>query len=180
MRKAQKILHAEIYFVSFRRVGGSLDLLGTVPRANVFTLRDDSLWHLAIDTFAFLIWTRRKNIDTVIDLELFSRFTALLTGFSGADRRVGFHRIHNEGLYRGSMLSHRVAYNPHIHIAKNFIAMVDALLVAEPTQYYAKTVIGDDEIALAQCGRPTPPATPSPRASANACRAMRAMPSVLC
>src|SRR5476651_1608303 len=134
MRKAQQKLNAELYFVSFRRVGGSLDLLGTVPRANVFTLRDDSLWHLALDTLAFLIWTRRKNIDTVIDLELFSRFTALLTGFSGADRRVGFHRIYNEGLYRGGMLSHRVAYNPHIHIAKNFIAMVDALLAAEPTQ----------------------------------------------
>ncbi len=149
MRKAQQKLNAELYFVSFRRVGGSLDLLGTVPRANVFTLRDDSLWHLALDTLAFLIWTRRKNIDTVIDLELFSRFTALLTGFSGADRRVGFHRIHNEGLYRGDMLSHRVAYNPHIHIAKNFIAMVDALLVAEPTQYYAKTLIGDDQLAIA-------------------------------
>jgi ADP-heptose:LPS heptosyltransferase len=148
MRKAQQKLNAELYFVSFRRVGGSLDLLGTVPRANVFTLRDDSLWHLALDTFGFLIWTRRKNIDTVIDLELFSRFTALLTGFSGAERRVGFHRIHNEGLYRGDMLSHRVAYNPHIHIAKNFIAMVDALLVAEPTQYYAKTLIGDDQLAI--------------------------------
>ena len=43
----------------------------------------------------------RNGIDTVIDLELFSRFTALLTGLSGADRRVGFHRFHNEGLYRG-------------------------------------------------------------------------------
>src|SRR5882757_5120946 len=135
MRRAREKLGAELYFVIFARNVGSLDLTGEFPPANVFTIRDTSLFHLARDTLAFLAWTRRNAIDTVIDLELFSRFTALLTGFSGADRRVGFHRFHQEGLYRGSMLSHRVAYNPHIHIAKNFIAMVDALLVAEPTQY---------------------------------------------
>jgi len=148
MRKARKRLGAELFFVSFLRNGESLDLLGTVPHANVFTLRDDSLWHLALDTLSFLVWTRRKNIDTVIDLELFSRFTALLTGFSGADRRIGFHRFHDEGLYRGSMLTHRVPYNSHIHIAKNFIVLVDALLTTEPMQAYSKTLIGDEQIVI--------------------------------
>jgi len=47
------------------------------------------------------------------------------------------------------MLSHRVAYNPHIHIAKNFIALIDALLAAAPTVPYSKTLIGDDEIKVA-------------------------------
>jgi len=148
MRKAQEQLGAELFFVSFRRNGDSLDLFGTIPRRNVFTLRDDSLWHLALDTLSFLVWTRRKNIDTVIDLELFSRFTALLTGFSGADRRVGFHRFHNEGLYRGSMLTHRVPYNPHIHIAKNFVVLVNALVAVEPMQAYSKTLIGDDQLVI--------------------------------
>jgi ADP-heptose:LPS heptosyltransferase len=64
----------------------------------------------------------------------------------GADRRVGFYRFHQEGLYRGEMLTHRVSYNPHIHIAKNFIALIDALLAKTPTVPYAKTRIGDDEI----------------------------------
>jgi ADP-heptose:LPS heptosyltransferase len=146
MRKAREQLPAELFFVIFARNVGSLDLLGTFPAANVFTIRDTSLWHLAWDTLAFLVWTRRKRIDAVIDLELFSRYTALLTGFCGADRRVGFYRFHNEGLYRGEMLTHRVAYNPHIHIAKNFIALVDALLAAEPTIPYSKTLIEDAEI----------------------------------
>lgn len=146
MRKAQEKLAAELFFVIFTRNVGSLDLLGTFPAANVFTIRDTSLWHLALDTVAFLVWTRRKGIDTVVDLELFSRYTALLTGLSGASRRVGYHRFHQEGLYRGEMLTHRVAYNPHIHIAKNFIALVDALLAPAPTVPYAKTVIADAEI----------------------------------
>jgi ADP-heptose:LPS heptosyltransferase len=84
----------------------------------------------------------------VIDLELFSRFTALLTGFSGASTRVGFHPFFNEGLYRGSMLTHEVAYNPHIHIAKNFIALVNAVLAPSPQIPYSKTVIDDREIRL--------------------------------
>ena len=148
MRKARARLDAELFFVIFKRNAASLDLLGTVPRANIRTIREDSLVALAIDTLSFLVWTRRQNIDTVIDLELFSRFTALLTGLSGAANRVGFHRFHNEGLYRGEMLSHRVAYNPHIHIAKNFIALVNALLSAKPEVPYSKTAIGDDELSL--------------------------------
>ncbi len=146
MRKARERLGAELFFVIFRRNVGSLDLVGTIAPANIFTIRDTSIIHLAWDTLAFLIWTRRKRIDTAVDLELFSRFTALITGFSGASRRVGFYRFHNEGLYRGEMLTHRVTYNPHIHIAKNFIALVDALLAVTPTVPYAKTLIGDEEI----------------------------------
>jgi ADP-heptose:LPS heptosyltransferase len=147
MRKARE--RTELFFVIFARNAGSLDLTGEFPAANVFTIRDTDLFHLAFDTLAFLAWTRRNDIDTVVDLELFSRFTALLTGLSGADRRVGFHRFHNEGLYRGEMLTHRVAYNPHIHVAKNFIALVNALFAAAPEVPYSKTIIGDDELTVA-------------------------------
>jgi len=149
MRKARARLNAELYFVIFTQNAGSLDLTRTISRENVFCIRNTSLWDLALDTLKFLLWTRRNQIDTVVDLELFSRFTALLTGFSGANRRVGFYRFHNEGLYRGEMLTHRVAYNPHIHIAKNFIALIDALLSDTPTIPYSKTLISNDELTIA-------------------------------
>jgi ADP-heptose:LPS heptosyltransferase len=145
MRKARAQLSAELYFVIFKRNVGSLQLVGTISPDNIFTISDASIFTLARDTLAFLLWTRRNGIDTVVDLELFSRFTALLTGFAGSDRRVGFYRFHQEGLYRGEMLTHRVTYNPHIHVAKNFIALIDALLAPKPTVPYAKTVIGDDQ-----------------------------------
>jgi len=142
MRRAREKLGADVYFVIFARNVGSLELTGDFPAANVFTIRDTSLFHLALDTLRFLAWTRATEIDTVIDLELFSRFTALLTGFSGADRRVGFYRFHQEGLYRGEMLTHRVAYNSHIHIAHNLIALVESL--ALPAQVpYTKARIDD-------------------------------------
>jgi len=157
LRKARDRAGAELYFVIFAQNADSLAFTGTIERRNVFTIRSGSLWGLALDTLAFLWWTRRNGIDTVVDLELFSRFTGLLTGLCGADRRAGFYRFHNEGLYRGEMLTHRVAYNPHIHISKNFIALVDALLSETPTVPYSKTIIGDDELTIS--AQPVSPAT---------------------
>ena len=168
MRKARGRFPAELYFVIFARNVGSLELLGTFPPDNIFTISDRSLFALARDTLAFLRWTRRKGIDTVVDLELFSRFTALICGWCGADRRVGFYRFHNEGLYRGEMLTHRVAYNPHIHIAKNFIALIDALLAAAPTVPYSKTLIGDDQMKVEI-------APPSPQARQRVLERIRAL-----
>ena len=148
MKKARALWDAELFFVIFSDNRGSLDFLKTIPDGNIFTLRVDSLWHLALDTLRFLLWTRRIGIDTAIDLELFSRFTALLTGLSGARLRAGYHRFHNEGLYRGEMLTHRVAYNPHIHIAKNFIALINALAAPKAEVPYSKTFIADEEIRI--------------------------------
>ncbi len=148
LRKARTRLGAELFFAIFACNRASLDLLGTVPPENVFVLRERNLFVLALDTLRFLHWTRRHDIDTVIDLELFSRFTALLTGASGATNRVGFHRFCGEGLYRGEMLTHRVAYNPHLHIAKNFIALVNSLLAEKPELPYCKQPVSDEELAL--------------------------------
>jgi len=145
---ARETASAELFFAIFTRNVGSLELLGSFPPENIFTISDRSIFSIAYGALAFLLWARRKGIDTVVDLELFSRFTALLTGLCGADRRIGFHRFHQEGLYRGEMLTHRVTYNPHIHIAKNFIALIDALFAPAPQLPYSKTRIGDDQIAV--------------------------------
>lgn len=148
MKKAKALWDAELFFVIFADNRGSLDFLRTIPDGNIFTLRIDSLFHFGRDTLRFLLWTRRHKIDTAIDLELFSRATALLTAMSGARLRAGYHRFHNEGLYRGEMLTHRVAYNPHIHIAKNFIALINALASPAAETPYSKTAILDEEIRI--------------------------------
>jgi len=148
MRLAGKLWGADLYFLIFAGNAASLALLQTVPKDNVFTIREDSLATVVADTVRFLGWARQRGIDTVFDLELFSRYTALLTALSGAANRVGFYRFHNEGLYRGELLTHRVAFNPHQHIAKNFIALVQAAASPAEEVPYTKTQIGDDAIAL--------------------------------
>lgn len=148
MRKLQDRTNCLLYFLIFRKNKPSLGLLATVPDDHILTIREDSLLSLVKDTFRFLAWARKNRIDTVVDLELFSRFTALLTGFSGAANRVGFYSFNNEGLYRGNMMTHKVLYNPHIHIAKNFVALVNAVLSKRAETPYSKTQIPDSEIRL--------------------------------
>ena len=149
MRKIQKTANAALYFVIFKANAASLRLLGTVPERNVFTIDESNLFSLVIDSVRYLFWTRKNKIDTVIDLELFSRYSALLTGLSGARNRVGFHAFYNEGLYRGSMLTRKVSYNPHMHIAKNFISLINAALSDKTETPFSKKTIRNDEIKLA-------------------------------
>lgn len=152
MRMAQA-KGAELHFVIFKKNAASLGLLNTIPAENVFTLASDGLFTLARDTLRFLVWCRRRRIDTTIDLELFARVTALLSGLSGARTRVGFHAFYNEGLYRGNFMTHPVAYNPHIHIAKNFVALVHSAYAETPQRPYSKQRVTDADIRLAQAPR---------------------------
>ncbi len=159
LQKAKRELGAELFFLIFEKNKGSLGLTATIAPENIRTLRENNLFLLVLDTVTFFFWCRKRGIDTVVDLELFSRFTALLTGLSGCCRKVGFYSFHNEGLYRGELLTHRIAYNPHIHIAKNFIAMINALLAEGEEVPYSKKQVEDSELILPQFRRP--PAEPA-------------------
>jgi len=149
MRNAQA-RGAELFFLIFKSNRASLSLLNTVKPENIFTIDSSSLGGLIKDTLRFLWIARCHKIDTVIDLELFSRFTALLTGLCGARRRVGYHIFHGEGLWRGTMLNRKVHYNPHIHITKNFLSLIHAAYAKEIEVPFSKIHIADSEVQLAQ------------------------------
>jgi ADP-heptose:LPS heptosyltransferase len=87
------------------------------------------------------------HITTVIDLELFSRFTALLCAMSGARSRIGFASHHDEGLYRGSIINFPVRYNAHVHISVNFVSLVNTALGCH-TNPYTTTPVHAGEIKL--------------------------------
>ena len=149
MRNAQE-RGAEIFFLIFKSNSASLTLLNTVKPENIFTIDASSLGSLVKDTLKFLLIARVRRIDTVIDLELFSRFTALLTGLCGARRRVGYHIFHGEGLWRGTMLTRKVHYNPHIHITKNFLSLIHAAFAKSIEVPFSKIHIPDSEVKLEQ------------------------------
>ena len=149
MRKLQRDGNGEIYFAIFKKNYKSLEILQTVPESNVFKMNAANFWTLLIDIFRFMAWCRRKKIATVIDLELFSRFTALLSFFSGARSRIGFSNFHDEGLYRGNLVNRPVRYNPHVHIAVNFVSLVNKALGLFDTPYSTMPVF-PNEIQLAK------------------------------
>jgi ADP-heptose:LPS heptosyltransferase len=79
------------------------------------------------DIWRVCLVLRRLPLDAVIDCELFSRISSLLSFFSGAPVRVGFTPHTQEGLYRGSFINRAIPYNPYQHISKQFLSLVDAM-----------------------------------------------------
>ena len=91
------------------------------------SLDDSSGGSLVRDILKVSLAMRRLGLDAVIDCELFSRVSALLSFTTGAPVRVGFTPHTQEGLYRGSFINHAIPYNPYQHISKQFLSLVDAL-----------------------------------------------------
>jgi ADP-heptose:LPS heptosyltransferase len=125
MRKLKRESGAELFFAIFKDNSKSLEILNTIPQENIFKMNSGNLFSLFFSVLSFMGWCRRKKITCVIDLELFSRFTALLCFVSGARTRIGFASFHDEGLYRGSLINFPVRYNAHVHIAVNFVSLVN-------------------------------------------------------
>ena len=118
---------AEIHMMLFKRNRQLLDLLGVVDPANVITIRDDSLSNLLRDLWAAIKRMRAMRYDAVVDCELFSRISAILSGLSGAPQRVGFHRYTQEGLFRGSFMTSPIPYNPYRHLSHQLVALADGI-----------------------------------------------------
>ena len=154
-RLQARLPEARLYWLIFRAHAPGLALMDAIASDRVLTIRTAGLGVFVLDTWRALLQMWRLRMDTVIDLELFSRFTSILSLLSGAGQRVGFHNGCNEGLFRGNHLTHRVAYNPHLHISQNFHALVDAL--AEPDR--ARTPIVRKQLPFHEvqvpCLRPT-------------------------
>jgi len=149
MRKLRKEGDANLFFIIFKKNYKSLEILKTIDEENVFKMNADNFFSLIKDVFRFMAWARRKKISTVIDLELFSRFTALLSFFSGARARVGFTNLHDEGLYRGNLVNKAVRYNPHVHVGINFISLVNKSLGLFENAY-ATIPVTSQELQLAK------------------------------
>lgn len=149
IRKLKREAGSELFFAIFRDNVKSLEILQTIPHANIFTMRSDGLIHMAVDVFRFIRWCRKKKITCVLDLELFSRFTALLCFFSGARDRIGFSSHHDEGLYRGNLITWPVRYNGHVHMAVNFVALINTALGYHHNPY-ATTSLKPGDLDLVQ------------------------------
>jgi ADP-heptose:LPS heptosyltransferase len=118
---------ASIYVLLFDQNKEVLELLDVIPLNNILVVSNASLLRLLKDSISILVKLHQIKIDTVLDCELFSRISSIYSFLSGAKNRVGFHPHTQEGLFRGDFISHPVLYNPYIHIARQFITLVEAL-----------------------------------------------------
>lgn len=114
---------AQFYFLTFKKNQEIFRFMeGIIPEKNLYVIRESPLGFV-FDILTAIIRLRHEDMDFIFDLEFFSRISALLTYFIHAPKRIGFDRYTFEGLYRGSLMTHRVSYNPLLHVTKNFLAL---------------------------------------------------------
>ena len=119
--------NANVHFLLFKHIDASMEILNIIPKENVMTIEVKNIFTLFRDTLKFIYSCRKKKIDTTINLEMFARYSTILGYLSGARKRVGYYGYSMEGLYIGNFLTHKVIYNPHVHTAHSFIALVRSL-----------------------------------------------------
>jgi len=127
-RKTREIYpEASLYFLTFKETRNAVDILNFFPEENIITIESKNILGFLASSIRVIRKLRKQKIDIVLDMELFARFTAILSYVIGAKNRVGFHKYTNEGLYRGNFLTHKVPFNPHIHIAYNMLNLIYAV-----------------------------------------------------
>lgn len=139
---------AEFYFLTFKENRKALDILDIIPEKNVMTISSNNFFSLLGTTISTLWKLRRKKINVAVDMELFGRFTAILSYLSRAKNRVGYFSYHNEGLYRGNFLTHKVAYNPHLHMAHNLLSLIYAVSSSPEDVPLSKTQVLEKDIIV--------------------------------
>jgi ADP-heptose:LPS heptosyltransferase len=127
-----------VYFLCLAENRSVLDAMGLIPRHNVFTIPSRGLGSFVAGAARAVASIRRAGIEAAIDLEFFSRASAVFAFLSGASTRVGFCAF-APGAFRGGLHTHPVLWNPELHVAQNFLNLVRAagtdpgLLPAIPT-----------------------------------------------
>lgn len=146
---------AEIAVLTSEDGLGVLPHLGLTEAGSRYAIRTDSVGVFLLDALRILRRLRGAKIDATVNLEPLSRFGTLLAFACGAQRRVGFERFFDEGRYTGHLITHRVIYNPHLHISQAFLSLVLAL--EEPSDREPRAKLPLDGFAL-----DAPSSSPSP------------------
>ncbi|MBU0480941.1 MAG: glycosyltransferase family 9 protein [Proteobacteria bacterium] len=123
----QRFPDARICFLTFHSNKSILPIMGLLKAENIFTVRNDTITHLIGDVLSCLNTLIRINFDVVIDLEFFSRFTAILSFALRARYRIGFYGFYTEGLRRGRFINYPINYNHTLHTSRAFFTLLKPL-----------------------------------------------------
>lgn len=116
-----------VYFIVFKENRPILDLLNVLEPKNIIDINNDSFFRFGIDLIKALFLIRSKKIDSCIDMEFFSRASVIIAFLSGARKRVGLFSFTSEHPYRGSLITHKIHYNPYVHVSQYYLMLVRAL-----------------------------------------------------
>ena len=144
----QRCPDVELFILVFKNNAAIIEVLDLVPAHNIVTVDYRSIGSLLHSGVLTILRLLRAKIDTVIDLDFFSRLTALISFLVCRGNRVGYHRYNDEGLYRGNLLTHRVLYSPHIHTSAAFMALTRTLFLDPKDEPHYRGRIDPKDLTL--------------------------------
>ena len=129
-----KLPECELHVLCVNGNKESWKLLGLVPEKNIHGVEARSMLRFLSSLVGTLGVLRRKQFDLVVDLDKFTRLSAIISFLVGSRQIAGFYRYEYEGLYRGDLIDIPCAFNQNAHIAKNFLALCKTALAKK--QHY--------------------------------------------
>lgn len=130
-RLRQIYAREKIWFLAFEESRPILEIMDFFPPENIILISTKSLAAFFTSAFKAMMRIWRLRPDATIDLEFFSRASALIAWVTGARRRIGLHNYFGDGPWRGNLLTHGVKFNPHLHISQMFVALAEAASLPE-------------------------------------------------
>ncbi|MDD4872416.1 MAG: glycosyltransferase family 9 protein [Kiritimatiellae bacterium] len=144
----EQVPKAQIFSLVFRNNRAIIDALKLTRSDNIITVDAGSITNLISSGWNAFWRLKRENIDTTIDMDFFSRFSAIFAFLVCRGNRVGFHRFTNEGLNRGKLLTHEVIYSAHVHTSVAFMVLVRALFYPDATDIKGREMINEHEFRV--------------------------------
>lgn len=117
----------DFYFLIFKSNKESVEILNIFDKDKILTIDNSSFLKLTLSTLKTILKLRSLSLEAILDMELFSRYSTLISYLSNPKEIIGFSNYTEEGLYRGNFLTKKVFYNPTKHISINFLALSESL-----------------------------------------------------
>lgn len=114
--------NAEIHVLTLASNRAVADLIGGDIDAFRFVDLGASM-PSAIWAYAKTLWrVFRADYDVVIDMEFYTRASAVVSLAAWAPVRIGYHA---QGIYRGAIQTHRIPFNGYWHVSHNFLSLLE-------------------------------------------------------
>lgn len=122
--------NAEIHLLTLQANRPLMDMVPDVDHVHYINLGDNVF--SAIMAFSKgLLATAYGRYDVLIDMEFYTRASSIVTFFSLAPVRIGYH---SRGVYRGHLHSHHVPFNVYRHVIRNFLGLLEPFGLAVPAR----------------------------------------------
>jgi ADP-heptose:LPS heptosyltransferase len=138
---AKNYPESEIYLLTFSGNKPLFDLLKMTRKPTILTVSDKNPYTFFRDTLKMFFKVRKMKFDVVIDYEVFSAYTELLTAFSNAPLRIGYYLA---AFWRRALYSHYIMFHNVKHVLLVYLDALKYLGINDPVPEPVKVEIPED------------------------------------